>query len=147
MPDITGFSHLGLTVPDLGAATTFWTEVMGFRLVADQPGFRLLVHPSSLVPLGIRDHDGTASGAFDETRPGLDHLALAVADPAVLATWADHLAAHGVPYSPVEESDLGHHLNFRAPDGIAVELFVLKPEVAEVLAASLADPAGGGQAP
>ena len=36
-------------------------------------------------------------------------------------------------HSEVVESDLGHHLNLRAPEGIAVELFVLRGEVAAAL--------------
>jgi len=138
MPELTGFSHIGLSVPDLAAGATFWTEVMGFRLVVDQPGVKLLVHPGTLLTIGLQDHSGAVTGAFDHTQPGLDHVALGVNGAGDLTTWAAHLEAQGVEHSPVEESDFGHHLNFRAPGNIAVELFVLKPDVAEALAPLLA---------
>jgi glyoxylase I family protein len=138
MPDLTGFSHIGLSVPDLDAGARFWTEVMGFRLVWDQPEIKLLVHPGSLLPIGLQDHGGAVTGAFDHTRPGLDHVALAVNGPDDLTSWADHLDAQGVEHAGVQESDIGHHLNLRAPGNIAVELFVLKPEVVEAMAPLLA---------
>jgi glyoxylase I family protein len=138
MPDLTGFSHIGLSVPDLDAGARFWTEVMGFRLVWDQPEIKLLVHPGSLLPIGLQDHGGAVTGAFDHTRPGLDHVALGVNGPDDLTAWAEHLDAVGVEHSGVQESDIGHHLNLRAPGNIAVELFVLKPEVVEAMAPLLA---------
>ena len=55
----------------------------------------------------------------------MDHIALAVSSAADLGEWTAWLDQHGVEHSEVVESDLGHHLNLRAPDGIAVELFVL----------------------
>ena len=134
MPELTGFSHIGLSVPDLDAGARFWTEVMGFRLVWDEPAIKLLVHPGSLTPIGLQDHGGAVTGAFDHTQPGLDHVALSVAGADDLTAWAAHLEAQGVEHSAVEESNIGHHLNFRAPGNIAVELFVLKPEVAEAMA-------------
>jgi hypothetical protein len=36
----------------------------------------------------------------------------------------------GVPHSQVTQTDAGHHLNLRAPDDLARELFVMKPEFA-----------------
>jgi glyoxylase I family protein len=36
--------------------------------------------------------------------------------------WERHLAAHGVRYTPVRDELFGSHLNFRDPDGIALEI-------------------------
>jgi catechol 2,3-dioxygenase-like lactoylglutathione lyase family enzyme len=66
-----------------------------------------------------------ATGSFSPSVPGLDHLALGVSDLAELEQWAAHFDFKAVTFSPIEESEFGHHLNVRAPDGIAVELFVL----------------------
>jgi glyoxylase I family protein len=82
-----------------------------------------------------KDHDGTAEGIFDERRPGLDHVALSVPDVGQLTRWAEHLAAHNVEHSDIEETDLGYHLNLRAPERIPIELFVLKAGAAATLTA------------
>ena len=78
-------------------------------------------------------------GSFNPAVPGLDHLALGVSDVAELEQWAAHFDSNGVPFSPIEESEFGHHLNVRSPDGIAVELFVLSAAgMAAVGASSIA---------
>jgi glyoxylase I family protein len=140
MPQTAGFSHINLTVTDLPATKQFWTDVMGFALAMEVSDFCLFLDPASFTAIGVKDHDGTAEGTFDERRPGLDHLALSVSDIGQLTTWAEHLAAHNVEHSEIEETDLGYHLNLRAPERIPIELFVLKPEAATALAAEPAEP-------
>ena len=130
MPDLVGLSHVWLTVTDVAAARRFWSKVMGLEVVAEQPGSFRCVHPASTLSISVNDHDGNAWGVFDERRPGLDHLSLAVADRETLNSWERWLAEQGVEHSPVEESSNGFHLNLRAPDQIAVELFVPKEQAA-----------------
>jgi glyoxylase I family protein len=141
VPQVLGFSHINLTVTDLQATKRFWTEVMGFGLAMEVSDFCLFLDPASLTAIGVKDHDGTARGAFDERRPGLDHLALAVSDVADLTAWAEHLSAHNVEWSEIEETELGYHLNLRAPERIPIELFVLKAEAAATLRAGAAEAA------
>jgi glyoxylase I family protein len=141
VPEMLGFSHINLTVTDLQATKRFWTDVMGFVLAMEVSDFCLFLDPASLTAIGVKDHDGTAEGAFDERRPGLDHLALAVPDVGALTRWAEHLSAHDVEYSEIEETDLGHHLNLRAPERIPIELFVLKAEAVATLTAGSAESA------
>jgi len=133
MRSIEGISHVSLTVPDMQRATWFWTTVMGFEVGIEAQGATVCIHRGSGTVVGFRDHAGTATGAFDETRVGMDHIALAVSSTADLDEWATWLDEHGVEHSEVVQSDLGHHLNLRAPDRIAVELFVLRDEVAAAL--------------
>ena len=133
MRSLDGMSHVSLTVADMQRARWFWTTVMGFEVGIEVPGATVCVHRGSGTVVGFRDHAGTVTGSFDETRVGMDHLALAVSSADGLGEWASWLDQHDVEHSDVAESDLGHHLNLRAPDDIAVELFVLKPEVAAAL--------------
>ena len=37
--------------------------------------------------------------------------------------WEDRLRVAGVPFTPIRDMPLGHHLNFRDPDGIALEFY------------------------
>jgi glyoxylase I family protein len=133
MRSMTGVSHVSLTVSDMERARWFWTTVMGFDVGIEATGATVCVHRPSATVVGFRDHAGTVTGSFDETRVGMDHVALGVASVADLEEWAAWLGQHDVEHSEVVESDLGHHLNLRAPDRIAVELFVLKDQVASAL--------------
>jgi glyoxylase I family protein len=129
-PPLLGLSHLGFSVHDVPAAVRFWTSVFEFRVMHEEDGFCFLFRPGAGLALGLSDHAGTVAGGFDETRVGLDHVALAVPDVPSLHAWARRLDEHGVPHSGVVASDAGSHLNLRAPDAFPVELFVLDPAIA-----------------
>jgi glyoxylase I family protein len=135
MPEIIGFSHVTLTVTDLQAMKRFWTDVMGFGVAMEVSGFCLFLEPRSVTAIGVTDHDGAAEGRFDERHLGMDHISLSVSDLGQLRMWADHLAAHNVKHTEIEETDLGYHLNLRAPERMPVELFVLKADAAAALLA------------
>ena len=133
MPRITGISHVSFTVADMARTKWFWTEVMGCQVVMEESDFCLCVEPDTRLPISFKDHDGTVSGVFDETNVGLDHLALAVRDRDELERWPRWLAQHGIAHSDITQTDLGHHLNLRAPDNVAIELFAIKEQVAKAL--------------
>ena len=133
MPEIIGVSHVTLTVTDLPLAKWFWVEVMGLELAVDADPMFVAVHRKARLGISCRTHDVARSEPFDERRFGLDHLALSVRDVAALETWEHRLRAHQVEFTPVTESDWGWHLNVRAPENLAVELEVTRPEVASHL--------------
>ena len=108
----------------------FWRDVMGLEVTGSEPGFAFLVHRGARLGLGLTDHGGAVSGGFDHEQPGLDHVALAVDGPEVLDDWVAWLDAGGVTHSGAVRTDAGHHLNLRAPGGVAVELFVMSSETA-----------------
>jgi len=143
-PELQGISHLGLTVANLDRAVEFWCSVMGFRLLLHEDEFCMVWHPAATMAIGLTAHGGSAVGPFDEQHVGLDHLALAVADVETLQSWADRFAELTVPHSPITETDAGHHLNVRATDNIALELFVIKAEFAgDVLGVELGSGTAG----
>jgi glyoxylase I family protein len=129
---ITGLHHLGLTVRDAEASAAWYQDVLGFRrdgAFAAPDGSRrkvFLRHDGLAQRLGLTQHAGGAGGPFDETRAGLDHLALAVRSRADLDAWAGRLAAAGVTHSPVALANSvpgAAVLVFRDPDNIQLELF------------------------
>ena len=138
-PGILGLSHMALSVRDRDAAMRFWVDVMGFDIFVEEPSYCFLIDRAAGLAVIVADHDGTVAGTFDEHNVGLDHLAYAVPDVEALLAWQQRLAALGVPHSPIAETDAGHHLNLRAPDNVAIELYVMKPEFATAL--GLADDA------
>src|SRR3954449_9174833 len=102
MPELTGFSHVGLSVTDVDRSVAWYVDVLGFQLLmpTDAPGFRrvLMAHPGSGMLLALSQHDASTGDAFRETATGLDHFAFAVADRAALDEWAAHLAAKGATF-------------------------------------------------
>ena len=80
----------------------------------------------SAARLGLVQHRASSTRPFDETQIGLDHLAFRVDGRAALDSWAQRLAAAGVPASPVASSlsiPGAAVLVFRDPDNIQLELF------------------------
>lgn len=122
----TGLSHLALRVTDLARAKRFYAETLGFPVVLEQ-GDIVLVNANGVL-LGMRGgNPATAPGdRFDPYRVGIDHLALAVADPAALDGLARQLDAAGVRHNGVEDDPTtgGRYISFYDPDGIAWEFYV-----------------------
>jgi glyoxylase I family protein len=139
---VAGISHIGLSVADLEAAVEFWTRVMGFEVTTRLPTLCFVVHRAARLGLGLTDHGGEVRGAFDERHTGLDHLALAVPDTTALYAWATRLDDLAIPNSGVVDTAVGAHLNLRAPDHIALELFVVAPGVAAAFGLPAPDGAG-----
>ena len=122
-----GLSHLALRVTDLARVKRFYAETLGFPVVLEQ-GDLVLVNAHGVL-LGMRGgNPATAQGdRFDPYRVGIDHLALAVADPAALDGLARQLDAAGVRHNGVEDDPTtgGRYISFYDPDGIAWELYFL----------------------
>ncbi|QBX57341.1 hypothetical protein EXE58_19195 [Nocardioides seonyuensis] len=93
-----------------------------------------MIGGAGLSALILTTHEDGIAAPFSEFRPGLDHVSLAVPDLASLEEWRARLTEQGVG-SDLRWSEWGHHLNFRDPDNIAVELVVVEPdaEVQQVL--------------
>jgi catechol 2,3-dioxygenase-like lactoylglutathione lyase family enzyme len=133
-PRIEGFGHIDLTVTDGERSLRWWTEVLGFRLVATfgRPGFRVwsMNHPSG-VAVGLVVHDGGVGDRFDERVVGLDHFALKVRDRPTLEEWATHLDQLGLPHSGIQEENGGPLITLRDPDNVQVELWAFDPNLVE----------------
>lgn len=139
MPTFAGVSHVAFTVTDLDRSTRFYTGVLGLVLALDFGHGRLCLDRASGFSVGLLRHPGATGGAFSELRTGLDHLGLVAADRAELVAWQERFEELGVEHSPIQDTALGHHLSFRDPDGIALELDAPTPTW-EALKAQLADP-------
>ena len=122
MPTFAGVNHVALTVTDLDVSERFYTEVLGFRRVLDLGYGRLCMHQRTGFVLALLRHPDGFGGRFSELTTGLDHLGFAAADRDELVEWEARLREAGVEYTPIRDMPLGYHLNFRDPDGIALEL-------------------------
>jgi glyoxylase I family protein len=121
MPTFAGINHIALTVTDLDRSQRFYTEVLDFLAVLDFGHGRICLHKSSGFTIGLLRHPDADGGPFTELHTGVDHLGLAAADREELVAWQARFEALDVPHTPIQDLPLGHHLNFRDPDGIALE--------------------------
>jgi glyoxylase I family protein len=123
MPAIT---HVAVTVTDLAVSESWYTRVLGTAPVLDEDTgpFRHIVYQLGGTLLGLHGFpDLATTEAFDERRPGLDHIAFGCADRAELEKWQARLDELGVPHGGIKDAGYGSGLSFRDPDNIALELF------------------------
>jgi glyoxylase I family protein len=123
---ITGVTHVALTVRDLGRSKDWYGRVLDWQPVMEGDGDGVSVSVGALPDgtlIGLRQYDDGGPGAFDPTRIGLDHLALGVESPEQLTSWQQRFVQLGVTHDAPQETPYGHVLNFKDPDGIALEIY------------------------
>jgi catechol 2,3-dioxygenase-like lactoylglutathione lyase family enzyme len=129
MSEISGLSHLTLTVSDVEKSTAWWTELLGIQLlfdgVEDGITYTVNMHPGTGLILGFRSHEKGAGDTFDETRTGLDHFAFHVDSRAQLEKWAGRLDELGIAHSGIKDVAYGSIITFRDPDNIQAEFFAM----------------------
>ena len=135
----TGYAHVRLTVTDLDRSRAFYDAVFGLPVAFEVPegadqatqqalaflfGGIIYAVPGGLL-LGLRPV-AAEGDRFDEDRVGLDHLAFAVDSEAALQEAVTVLEGIGATHSGIRDIGAALLLEFRDPDGIALELFLPK---------------------
>ena len=133
MPRHHGVDHFTLTVTDLDASTRFYSEVMGLLPLLDFGVGRLLMDRKSGFTVAVLRHEDAHGGAFTHLATGLDHLGFGVDTLEELQEWQQHLERHGVEHSPITDGGMSHHLNFRDPDNIPLEITAPNPPYAAAM--------------
>lgn len=130
-PDLAGYHHLGITVRDIDASETWYTETLGLVRAFVEPhdnetGYAVvLTRPGTSFFLGLDYHAEADGLPFDPRRTGLDHFALAVSSAAEVHARSAHLDRLGVAHQPVVEADEPMPLamvTLRDPDGVVIEI-------------------------
>jgi glyoxylase I family protein len=122
----SGVAHVSLTVTDLERSKRWYAELLGWEeMMAGESGgvsFGVGMLPGGQL-LALRQHADGTGDEFDPRRTGLDHLSLDVGSADQLSDWERRFVDLGVSYTPTQDMPYGHVLNFKDPDGIALELF------------------------
>lgn len=129
------YAHIRLTVSDIEVSRAFYDSVFGFDVAfeappADAPAeqkeqlaflFGGVIYSFAGGLLGLRP---VADGGdrFDEDRVGLDHVSFTVADLDQLTAAAATLDDLLIPHGPIKDLGPQSILEFRDPDGIALEI-------------------------
>ncbi|MCD0486311.1 VOC family protein [Streptacidiphilus sp. ASG 303] len=135
MRTFRGIAHIAVVVRDMAASTDWYRRVLGFEPVGGAtPGpvgaghpRQIMRHADSGLVLAVHEPLRRSGDMFDASRTGLDHFSLAVSDRDALEGWARHLDGLGVPRSPVRDAGYAEFLSVADPDGIAWELWAVKP--------------------
>lgn len=129
-------AHIRLTVTDIARSRQFYEAVFGWPVAVEMPEdaddatreqlsflFGGVLYNTGAFLLGLRP---VADDRFDENRVGLDHLCLHVGSRDELVSAAALLDELDVTREPIKEISHGYILEFRDPDGIALELIARK---------------------
>ena len=131
------FAHVRLTVTDIDRSRAFYDAVLGLPVAVELPPdadektreqlwflFGGVIYQLGDSLLGLRP---VSRDEFDENRTGLDHVSFAVADQAALEHAVTVLDEQRVAHEGIKDIGAGWILEFRDPDGIALEVFAPKP--------------------
>jgi catechol 2,3-dioxygenase-like lactoylglutathione lyase family enzyme len=122
-----GIAHVAVTVSDLGRSTAWYERLFDAKPVLDEDTGTFhhivwLLEGGTL--FGIHQHPSLESSqAFNELRPGLDHVGFGVAGRSELEQWQQRLDDLGIPHGGIVDAPYGSGLSFRDPDNIALEFF------------------------
>src|SRR3982750_4315575 len=104
MPDFPAVAHVAVTVADLGRSRPWYGRLFGTDPVLDEDtgSFHHVVWLLGGTLFGIHQHPSPSSSeAFDELRPGLDHVAFGLPSRAELESWAGRLEELGIEHGGV----------------------------------------------
>ena len=122
--------HLVINVRDQEASTKFYTEVLGFEVAVDRPGF------GTFLTCGKIHHDLALFQAAPDAEPvkegslGLNHMALQVEDFDMLTQYYHKLKDMGMEMRTTDHS-MTRSIYIKDPDGNGIELFCNSFETAE----------------
>ena len=132
---LDGYAHVRLTVTDISRSRAFYDRVFALPVAfevspdADEQtrerlGFLYggVIYRLGSGLLGLRPV-APSGDRFDEDRVGLDHLSFSVPDREAVEAAAARLDELGVAHSGVKDLGRAVLLEFRDPDGIALELY------------------------
>ena len=123
--------HLVLNVMDQDASTKFYTEVLGFEIAVERPGF------GTFLTCGKIHHDLALFQAAEDAAPvtpgglGLNHMALQVDNFDALTQYYHRLGDLGVKIDRTTDHGMTKSIYLRDPDGNGIELFCNTTDTAE----------------
>ena len=121
-PPLLGIRHVALFTQEFEASVAFWIEIMGYRMEW-QPDA-----DNAYLTCG-GDNLALHRRAVDAGLQRLDHVGLAVPQPAHVDAWADRLRSLGVALQtePRTHRDGARSFYFREPGGALIQVIHHEP--------------------
>jgi catechol 2,3-dioxygenase-like lactoylglutathione lyase family enzyme len=127
-----GAHHIGLTVPDVGAARDFFAQALGFEVVGGVPDYPSIFVSDGAIMLTLwqAGNPVTATPFDRRANIGLHHLALAVVNDEALAQAYERIGAYPgatIEFAPkpMRPGSRTRHFIFAMPGGVRIELATL----------------------
>ncbi len=123
-----GAHHVGLTVPELGAARAFFLDALGFEQVGELPDYPAVFVSDGVIMITLWEAENPREAVpFDRrSNIGLHHLALRVGDASDLERLSEELGVRedlDIEFEPKGLGDSGlRHMMCRIPGNIRLEL-------------------------
>lgn len=119
---IAGVHHIELTVKNINKSKKFYSELLGFKIVAEYPNFAMFFN--GYFYLGLTDHKRQQKEKrFNERNVGMDHLSFHVTSKKDLEQALIYFDEEKIEHGEIKK--LSNHLYvlaFRDPDNIQLEL-------------------------
>jgi catechol 2,3-dioxygenase-like lactoylglutathione lyase family enzyme len=136
MPQVANtMNHVAYPTTDTGATYRFYTEVLGFPLVAavsgsydpesgkTRPHLHTFFASRGGEVIAFFEIDGAAPGPRDDLPTWVRHIAFGVESRQELDAWRERLQGHGVEVTPVVDHDgLWYSIYFMDPNQVLLEL-------------------------
>lgn len=132
VPQLSGLSHVDLTVSDRHASERWYADLLGFEVRSDRFNeaaglhWSHLVHPVCDLSIGLVEHADGDGMPFDERRVGLDHLSLAISKRTDLESLLHRVRELGYEGAAITETPRAAVLVLRDPDNIQIEVCLWK---------------------
>lgn len=134
MIELKKIGHVLIKVADIERAKAFYTEVLGFIVIEEDPEhggvFLALKDQSHLLDLSPMAHPGS-SGADAAERPGVHHVAFAVESEDALRESYFTLKRRGVEVLRTMDHVSQKSIYFKDPDGNLLEIYYELPNALE----------------
>jgi catechol 2,3-dioxygenase-like lactoylglutathione lyase family enzyme len=123
-------NHLVLTVSDIERSKAFYTDVLGFKVIGENPAAKRVAISNGDVVLALSlppdPSQAPQNDAFSEHRIGLDHLNFTVGHYDALVAAQRELKEQNVPHGEIKDLSANgfpiYVMAFRDPDNIQLEL-------------------------
>jgi catechol 2,3-dioxygenase len=126
LPDATRVGAVRLQVSDLARSLAYYTDVLGFRVIAeDGTSAQLGADGDDTMIVGLHERRGARS-VPRQGLLGLYHFAVLLPDRAALGRFVAHLASVGA-YAGSADHLVSEALYLRDPDGLGIEVYADRP--------------------
>jgi catechol 2,3-dioxygenase len=126
LPDATRVGAVRLQVSDLARSIAYYTDVLGFRVLAQRgPSAQLGPHGHDVMLVELHERTG-ARPVPRNGRLGLYHFAVLLPDRAALGRFVAHLGEIGAHAGSADHL-VSEALYLRDPDGLGIEVYADRP--------------------
>jgi glyoxylase I family protein len=122
-----GVHHAALRVSDFNRAKQFYTEILGFDIILEQPNLFIFLAGKTAIAIRGPEKETPNGDSFNPFRVGLDHLALACEDESELNRVAGELDKANVWNTGVKTDETLNkkYVAFKDPDRISWEYYMV----------------------